>query len=75
MTSLPRADAGLAAGMINTSSQLGIAFRLTVFTGAAAAHTGGLVDGFRTAFPWVAMLVVATIVPIPRGPGLRRNRR
>lgn len=87
MTNLPRADAGLAAGMLNTSSQLGTAFWLAVFTAVAAAHSarpsvegvssGALVDGFQAAFWGVAILVVATVVLVVVGlrePGLRRRR-
>lgn len=83
MTSLPRADAGLAAGLLSTSAQLGTAFWLAVFTGVATAHTAGpeasgLVDGFRTAFWWVAILVVLTMVLVMTGlrePTRRRDRR
>ncbi|MET7430781.1 MULTISPECIES: MFS transporter [Streptomyces] len=75
MAGVPRADAGLAGGLVNTTRQVGGAIGLAVLTtlaGSVTAHaaTGrpdpeALTAGYRTAFAVSAALLALTAALVP----------
>ncbi|PXY19448.1 MFS transporter [Prauserella muralis] len=56
---LPDADAGLASGLINTTTQVGSGLWLAVFSSVAAIHAGVALGGYATAMRGVALLALA----------------
>jgi MFS family permease len=71
-TGTPPRYAGLAAGLITTSQQMGGALGLAVISGAAASVTSSLTTGYNvgmavaTGFTLVAVLLAAAVIRQPK---------